>query len=269
MVFFSPNVNNSEDSNAPSPADDAPTDESPLSAPMLEAPMLEEPMIEEPMLEEKDNTPRGSDNSDTYRNEIVDLLKKRPFLSEYEFKPVIVRDGKVLEHNYLIRHSDGHIINDKGNRIKGNNLLLQNVDWALTFDAIQDKVSSLNRGSLFVQGVASDVRRKRLFDLWKEYTGKSLNARVEDRLGADDHLESKARDDYKRFDMESATPQETLKFFNWLQSRGSTPSVVSDTPPGLSASDLDTRSPAIKRGLDESAVSLDTRSSKKSPELKT
>jgi len=67
--------------------------------------------------------------------------------------------------------------------------------------------------------------------------------------------------------MESATPQETLKFFNWLQSQGDTTS-ASDTPPGLSASDLDTRSPAIKRGLDESAVSLDTRSSKKSPELK-
>jgi hypothetical protein len=272
---FSPNVNNSEDNNAPSSAADAPTDESPLSAPMLEepmleepmleAPMVEEPMLEEPMLEEKKGY--NPDDSVKYRKEIVDLLRKRPFLSGYEFKPVIVRDGNVMEHNYFIKHSDGHIINNKGNRIKGNNSLLQNVDWALTFDAIQDKVSSLNRGSLIVQGVASDVRRKRLFDLWKEYTGKSLNARVEDRLGADDDLESKSVDDYKRFDMDSATPQETLKFFNWLQSRGFTPSEVDDTPPGLSVSDLDTRNPAIKRGLDDTTVSLDTRSAKKSIEL--
>jgi hypothetical protein len=59
-----------------------------------------------------------------------------------------------------------------------------------------------------------------------------------------------------------------LKFFNWLQSQGDTTS-ASATHPGLSASDLDTRNPAIKRGLDESAVSLDTRSSKKSSELKS
>lgn len=253
---FSPSVNNSAD------ATEAP-------APGADAPMLEEPMMtEEPLLEEKEKSPRDPAIDEQYRKDIAHLFELRPFLSNYVFKPVIVRDGEIQEHTYFIRPSDGHIINDKGNRIKATNPLLQEIDWRATFDAIQDKASRINRGSLAIQGVAADVRRKRLFDLWKEYTAKSRNTRLVDQLGVDDDLESKAIVDYKDFDMDNATPDETLQFFNWLQSRGYTPSEADDTPDELSASDLDTQIRVNKRGLEDSTVSLDTRSTKKSPELK-
>jgi hypothetical protein len=144
-VFF-PSVNNSADSNAPAPAADAP--------------MLEEPMMsEEPMLEEKGKIPRDPAIDEEYRKDIAHLFELRPFLSNYAFKPVIVRDGEIQEHKYFIRPSDGHIINDKGNRIKATNPLLQEIDWRATFDAIQDKASKINRGSLAIQGVAADVRK--------------------------------------------------------------------------------------------------------------
>jgi hypothetical protein len=80
-------------------------------------------MLEEkpaaPMLEDKSGKPDAPrDRSEEFRGEIVKLFADRPELSNYEFKPVIVRNGQVEEHDYIVRHTDGNIINQRSNRIK-------------------------------------------------------------------------------------------------------------------------------------------------------
>jgi hypothetical protein len=260
--------------------------------------MLEEPILNEVIAEETENKPRdlSPDEIDRKRKEIAYIFGRHPYLSNNTFNPIISKadSDPITDTNFKFVHPDASLIKADGTRVNRNNQIYRSIDWDLTEKSIRDKVSSLmSKGSLLTDiydvysqpkkrigtsfnqwkaatdaMAADDVRKKRIFDLWREYTARSLNTSLDDDgLAKIDDLESKAVDDYKRFDMESATPQETLKFFNWLQSQGDTTTAY-DTPPGLSVSDLDTRSPAIKRGLDESAVSLDTRSSKKSPELK-
>jgi len=221
---------------------DATTDEPMMEAPM-EAPMMEKPM-EDDLMEEKAEAP---DNSAEIRDDIKNFFAKHPYLSGLDFKPIIVRNGQIQEHEYFIRHTDGYVINKSGNRIKSNNALLSDVDWRLTWDSIQNKASRISRGAIRIENISSDARIKRLFNQWKAFTLSSINQEEEyaNELGMLDDQ-----------NMEDMSVAQRLDFDEWL---------------GRSENDLemmDLMDETRKRPLEDSAVSMDTRVVKKTSEYK-
>ncbi|GMF22355.1 unnamed protein product [Phytophthora fragariaefolia] len=150
--------------------------------------MLEEkpiPMEEVPTIKGEKSGP--VDRSNLTRDDIISTFKRNPYLSNYTFRPVIVKDGKIQEHSYTLDQATERILKPNGDRVNANNAIMRQ-------------------------------HLKALFLRWRATTNSLDPTRAHARsLEADDDIESKAIDDYK---MEDMTQDKTLKFYSWLSSRG-------------------------------------------------
>jgi hypothetical protein len=166
---FSENVDNSADA---------------TEAPAADAPMLEEPVLNEVMVEEKrePSEPRDLIDSGEAQRGIGTILRKYDFLSNCNFEPVIIKDGQIQEHNYIVRHTDGKIALKNGTAVPSDNELLQYVDWEKTFLSIKDKTDSLAK--LYNDIQAAMMRP--LFKTWRLKARAAIDVKaLDDRLGAD------------------------------------------------------------------------------------
>ncbi|GMG16719.1 unnamed protein product [Phytophthora fragariaefolia] len=209
------------------------------------------PMLEEKPMEEvstiKSEKPEPVDRSNLTRDDIISTFKRNPYLSNYTFRPVIVKDGKIQEHSYTLDQATGRILKPNGDRVNANNAIMRQVDWDLTRKAIWNKISSTKQRGLVIDDIRNKQRLKALFLRWQATTNSLDPMLAHARsLEADDDIESKAIDDYK---MEDMTQDETLQFYSWLKSRGYDPEELNDD--------------SKKRALDGSTISLDTRVNKK------
>ncbi|GMF49779.1 unnamed protein product [Phytophthora fragariaefolia] len=209
------------------------------------------PMLEEKPKEEvsmiKCEKPEPVDRSNLTRDDIISTFKRNPYLSNYTFRPVIVKDGKIQEHSYTLDQTTGRILKPNGDRVNANNAIMRQVDWDLTHKAIWNKISSTKQRGLVIDDIRNKQRLKALFLRWQATTNSLDPMHAHARsLEADDDSESKAIDDYK---MEDMTQDETLQFYSWLKSRGYDPEELNDD--------------SKKRALDDSTISLDTRVNKK------
>ncbi|KAG7376139.1 hypothetical protein PHYPSEUDO_014216 [Phytophthora pseudosyringae] len=201
---------------------------------------------DEPMLEEKPDKP---DNSDLYRNDIVRIFESHPELSNYIFNPIIRKDDTeaIVDTNFKLVHPDASLIKADGSRVNRNNQIYQSIDWELTEKSINDKVSSLmSKGSLLVDlhdTINQPKNRIRaLFNQWKAST---------DAMGPSARSQLVAGDDQTMDDMSVA---QRLDFEEWLGKREADPEM------------MDIVDEARKRPLEDSTVSLDPRTVKKSAE---
>ncbi|GMF55518.1 unnamed protein product [Phytophthora fragariaefolia] len=213
------------------------------------------PMLEEkPIPMEEVSTIKGEksgpvDRSNLTRDDIISMFKRNPYLSNYTFRPVIVKDGKIQEHSYTLDQTTGRILKPNGDRVNANNAIMRQVDWDLTRKAIWNKILSAKQRGLVIDDIRNKQHLKALFLRWRASTN-SLDPMIAHArsLEADDDIESKAIDDYK---MEDMTQDETLQFYSWLKSRGYDPE------------ELNTNVDSKKRALDDSTIALDTRVNKK------
>ncbi|GMG16385.1 unnamed protein product [Phytophthora fragariaefolia] len=174
-----------------------------------DAPMLEEkpiPMEEVPTIKGEKSGP--VDRSNLTRDDIISTFKRNPYLSNYTFRPVIVKDGKIQEHSYTLDQATERILKPNGDRVNANNAIMRQVDWDLTRKAIWNKISSTEQRGLVIDDIRNKQHLKALFLRWK-VTTNSLDPMLAHArsLEADDDVESKAIDDYK---MEDMTQDETL-----------------------------------------------------------
>ncbi|GMF49810.1 unnamed protein product [Phytophthora fragariaefolia] len=94
-----------------------------------DAPMLEEkpiPMEEVPTIKGEKSGP--VDRSNLTRADIISTFKRNPYLSNYTFRPVIVKDGKIQEHSYTLDQATGRILKPNGDRVNANNASMRQVD---------------------------------------------------------------------------------------------------------------------------------------------
>ncbi|GMF32544.1 unnamed protein product [Phytophthora fragariaefolia] len=212
--------------------------------------MLEEkpiPMEEVPTIKGEKSGP--VDRSNLTRDDIISTFKRNPYLCNYTFRPVIVKDGKIQEHSYTLDQATGRILKPNGDRVNANNAIMRQVDWDLTRNAIWNKISSTKQRGLVIDDIRNKQHLKALFLRWRATTNSLDPMLAHARsLEADDDIESKAIDDYK---MEDMTQDETLNFYSWLKSRGYDPE------------ELNENVDSIKRALDDSTISLDTRVNKR------
>jgi hypothetical protein len=145
--------------------------------------MLEEPILNEVMVKEKrEPEPRDSIDSKEFQNGISIILEKYDFLSNINFEPVIIKDGQIQEHNYIVRHTDGKVALKNGAAVPSDNELLQYVDWENTFLSIKDKTESLAKQ---YDEIRIDMMRP-FFKSWRLKARAAVNAKTfDDRLGAD------------------------------------------------------------------------------------
>ncbi|GMF55544.1 unnamed protein product [Phytophthora fragariaefolia] len=210
--------------------------------------MLEEkPIPMEEVSTIKSEKPDPVDRSNLTRDDIISTFKRNPYLSNYTFRPVIVKDGKIQEHSYTLDQTTGRTLKPNGDRVNANNAIMRQVDWDLTRKAIWNKISSAKQRGLVIDDIRNKQHLKALFLRWKAATNSLDPMLAHARsLEADDDIESKAIDDYKLEDM---TQDQTLQFYSWLKSRGYDPEELNDD--------------SKKRALDDSTISLDTRVNKK------
>ncbi|GMF36933.1 unnamed protein product [Phytophthora fragariaefolia] len=181
--------------------------------------MLEEkPIPMEEVSTIKSEKPEPVDRSNLTRDDIISTFKRNPYLSNYTFRPVIVKDGKIQEHSYTLDQTTGRILKPNGDRVNANNAIMRQ-------------------------------HLKALFLRWKA-TANSLDPMLAHArsLEADDDIESKAIDDCKLEDM---TQDQTLQFYSWLKSRGYDPEELNDDSKKRALDDstisLDTR--VNKKGI--------------------
>ncbi|GMF60211.1 unnamed protein product [Phytophthora fragariaefolia] len=177
------------------------------------------PMLEEKPMEEvstiKSEKPEPVDRSNLTRDDIIRTFKRNPYLSNYTFRQVIVKDGKIQEHSYTLDQTTGRILKPNGDRVNANNAIMRQVDWDLTRKAIWNKISSAKQRGLVIDDIRNKQHIKALFLRWKA-TANSLDPMLAHArsLEADDVIESQAIDDYK---MEDMTQDQTLQFYSWLK----------------------------------------------------
>ncbi|GMF31978.1 unnamed protein product [Phytophthora lilii] len=182
------------------------------------------------------------DDYNPIKDDIKRLFNRYPYLSNFEFKPVIIKEGEIQQHNYRISSTDASVLSDKGRKVRADNKILQHVDWSKTRDAIFDKVSTTNRRADKIGDILDRQSLKALFKRWRATTDA-----LDPMTGYSTQLE--ARDDQEMEDMSYA---ERLEFNDWLSTQGY------ESPYSPPASN--------KRALEDSTVSLDTRVSKKGAE---
>ncbi|GMF28908.1 unnamed protein product [Phytophthora fragariaefolia] len=218
-----------------------------------DVPMIEEkPIPMEEVSTIKSEKPEPEDRSNLTRGDIISTFKRNPYLSNYTFRPVIVKDGEIQDHSYTLDQATGRILKPNGDRVNANNAIMRQVDWDLTRNAIWNEISSTKqRGLVVIDDIRNKQRLKALFLRWRSTTNSLDPMLAHARsLEADDDIESKAIDDFK---MENMTQDETLQFYSWLKSREYDPEVLNDD--------------SKKRALDDSTISLETRVNKKSINL--
>jgi len=96
---------------------------------------------------------------------------------------VIIKDGQIQEHKYIVRHADGKIALKNGTAVPSDNELLRYVDWEKTYLSIKDKTESLAK---LYNGIQAAMMRP-LFKTWRLKARAAIDAKaLDDRLGADD-----------------------------------------------------------------------------------
>ncbi|GMF40001.1 unnamed protein product [Phytophthora fragariaefolia] len=127
------------------------------------------PMLEEkPIPMEEVSTFKGEksgpvDRSNLTRDDIISTFKRNPYLSNYTFRPVIVKDGKNQEHSYTLDQATGRILKPNGDRVNANNAIMRQVDWDLTRNAIWNKISSTKQRGLVIDEIRIKQHLKALF----------------------------------------------------------------------------------------------------------
>ncbi|GMF41653.1 unnamed protein product [Phytophthora lilii] len=201
---------------------------------------MEEAVKEEKVAPDDKPTP----DNEKYHDELAKIFKKFPVLSNYTFRPVVVDDDRTVANNaeYIIDQSDGSILKS-GNKVPSNSPLLGKIDWRLTFERIRDKIESIGRATIKISNVADDVAMKELFKRWRDNARRIKESDFRgERL---DDAQTAAMDQYMAPYLENMNDEQRLEYARKL---------FGDEKAGN------------KRELEDSAVSLDTRVEKKSPE---
>ncbi|GMF37456.1 unnamed protein product [Phytophthora fragariaefolia] len=136
-----------------------------------DVPTLEEkpiPMEEVPTIKGEKSGP--VDRSNLTRDDIFNTFKRNPYLSNYTFRPVIVKDGKTQEHSYTLDQATGRILKPNGDRVNASNAIRRQVDWDLTRNIICNKIASTKQRGLVIDDIRNKQHLKALVLRWRATT---------------------------------------------------------------------------------------------------